>query len=135
MIETSFWIRFVLAILATWRITHLLSSEDGPADLITTFRRRLGNGIAGKLMDCFKCLSLWVAMPMSFFVGGSPPQLLLIWLAISGAACLIDRAGQEPVIIRQIPEEERGGLDDGMLWSEQGVSQGQSVASHNAASR
>ena len=44
---------FLLAALATWRVTHLLASEDGPADVILRFRVRLGNTFAGKLMDCF----------------------------------------------------------------------------------
>ena len=46
MNETSFWIRFVLFVLATWRVTHLLASEDGPGDLIIRFRVRLGHGLA-----------------------------------------------------------------------------------------
>ena len=40
---------FVLAVLATWRVTHLLASEDGPADLIVRFRARLAQISAGKL--------------------------------------------------------------------------------------
>ena len=42
MSELGFWPRFVLAVLATWRVTHLLASEDGPGDLIVRFRRLLG---------------------------------------------------------------------------------------------
>ena len=38
---------FVLAVLATWRVTHLLAHEDGPADLIFRFRRLLGQSLAG----------------------------------------------------------------------------------------
>ena len=49
--EINFWPKFVLAVLATWRITHLLANEDGPADLIVLLRTRLGNGFAGKLSD------------------------------------------------------------------------------------
>ena len=60
-------LRIVLAVLATWRVTHLLASEDGPADIIFRFRRLLGQSLVGKLMDCFNCLSLWIAAPGSFF--------------------------------------------------------------------
>jgi hypothetical protein len=31
-------LKFVLAVLATWRVTHLLASEDGPADIIVRYR-------------------------------------------------------------------------------------------------
>ena len=118
MTGTTFWIRFVLAVLATWRITHLLASEDGPADLIVRFRVRLGHGFAGKLMDCFECLSLWIAAPVALFVSRKPLDWLLIWLALSGAACLLQRVVHEPVIIQPIPETTKGKFNDGMLRSE-----------------
>lgn len=118
MTSAEFAARFVLAILATWRITHLLAKEDGPADLVVRFRARLGQGMAGKLMDCFECLSLWVAVPMAFFVSRRPVDLLLIWLALSGGACLFERIGREPVVIQPISRAEEGGTNVGMLRSE-----------------
>jgi len=118
MSDTSFWIRFVLAILATWRITHFLAKEDGPADLIVRFRVRLGHGLVGKLMDCFECLSLWIAAPAALFVLRSPLEWLFTWLALSGAACLLQRAVQEPVIIQRMPDTTKGEFNDGMLRSE-----------------
>ena len=90
MIESSFWIRFVLAVLATWRVTHLLASEDGPADLIIRLRSLLGQGFIGKLMDCFYCLSFWIAAPAAVFVSREPLGWLFSWLALSGAACLLE---------------------------------------------
>ena len=117
MSDTTLIVRFLLAVLATWRVTHLLANEDGPADLIVRIRARLGNSLAGKLMDCFYCLSLWIALPMAFLVTRNPVDLLLTWLALSGAACLLERIGQEPVVIQPIsrPEEEK---DRGMLRPE-----------------
>jgi hypothetical protein len=92
-------VRFVLAVLATWRLTHLLASEDGPADIIVRFRALLGQSVAGKLMDCFNCLSLWIAAPTALFVSRRPLEWIFCWLAVSGAACLLERLGQQPVII------------------------------------
>lgn len=106
MTETSLVLRLVLAILATWRVTHLLAKEDGPADLIFRIRARLGQRFAGKLMDCFQCLSLWVALPIALLVTGRPLDLFLTWLALSGAACLLERIGQEPVVIQPIAKPE-----------------------------
>ena len=42
--DAAFWARLVLAVLATWRLTHLLAREDGPADLVVRLRARLGTG-------------------------------------------------------------------------------------------
>lgn len=96
MTDPGFWARFVVAVLATWRVTHLLAKEDGPADLVVRFRARLGNGLLGTLMDCFYCLSLWVAAPFSFFVypdflAVGPGPIVVTWLALSGSACLLER--------------------------------------------
>jgi len=96
---TAFCVRFVLAALATWRLTHLLANEDGPADAIVRFRALLGQSLAGKLLDCFNCLSLWIAAPAALFVARGPLEWVFCWLALSGAACLLERLGQHPVII------------------------------------
>ncbi|MGH9882051.1 MAG: hypothetical protein ACRD6N_11500 [Pyrinomonadaceae bacterium] len=128
----SFWPRLILAVLATWRITHLLANEDGPADLIVRFRARLGNRLPGRLMDCFQCLSLWVALPIAFFVSRRPLDLLLTWLALSGAACLLERIGKEPVVIQPISRAEEDS-DSGMLRSETSGYQEHFVADDNAS--
>jgi hypothetical protein len=115
----GFWIRFVLAVLATWRVSHLLVSEDGPWALLAMLRRRLGNLMLGRLMDCFGCVSLWVAAPISFFVLRRLPELFFCWLALSGAAFLLERlhpepTPAEPIIIERIYEERKEDIH-GML--------------------
>jgi hypothetical protein len=112
MVEADFWIRFVMAVLVTWRVTHLLASEDGPADLIVRLRAALGEGIAGKLMDCFNCLSLWIAAPVALFVSRRPLEWLLTWLALSGGACLLEKIGQEPVVIQPMSQPAEGDIND-----------------------
>jgi hypothetical protein len=119
----SLWMLFFLALLATWRLTHLLASEDGPADLIVRFRALLGQSIAGKLMDCFNCLSLWVAAPIALLITRKPLDLLLSWLALSGGACLLERIGYDPLIIHPDTQATEGEVSDGMLRSEEGVAQ------------
>jgi len=87
--------RFALASLAVWRVTHLLAEEDGPADAVVRLRVLLGHGQLGELMDCFYCLSVWVAAPASLAVARRPRELGVAWLALSGAACLLERATSE----------------------------------------
>jgi hypothetical protein len=132
MDEVELLIRFLLAVLATWRVTHLLAREDGPGDLVVRLRARLGDGFAGRLMDCFQCLSLWVAAPMALCVSWRPLELLLTWLALSGGACLLERIGQEPVAIQPISRSGEGDRIDGVLRSETSGPQERSHSDDNA---
>lgn len=116
--DVSFLSRVVLAVLATWRVTHLLAHEDGPADLLARIRRLLSAGFLGRLMDCFQCMSLWIAVPFAFYLSRRPLEWLISWLALSGAACLLERTGQEPLVIERVAEQTEGELRDGMLWTE-----------------
>jgi hypothetical protein len=84
--------RFCLAALATWRVTHLLAEEDGPSDAVVRLRLALGKSRAGALMDCFYCLSVWIAAPLSLRIAPRARDWPLTWLAVSGAACLLERA-------------------------------------------
>jgi hypothetical protein len=92
-------VRFVLAALATWRVTHLLAAEDGPGDVVFRLRRRLGVGWFASLADCFNCLSLVVAAPAALFVSVQPLVWAVAWLALSGGACLLERLGQAPPLV------------------------------------
>lgn len=87
-------VRLLLAVLATWRLAHLVAAEDGPFDLIVGLRKRAGDGFFGSLMDCPYCLSLWFAIPFTFLLVPEPAQevanWLTCWLAISGGACLCE---------------------------------------------
>lgn len=118
MPEIEAALNFVLVVLATWRITHLLSKEDGPGDVVIRLRLRLGDGFWGKLMDCFKCLSLWIAAPMAVYITQRPLKLIVVWLAISGAACLLERIGRESVLIQPISQVQHGEVQNELLWTE-----------------
>lgn len=107
------WLRFALAALACWRVTALLVYDDGPWDLGLRLRRAAGDGALGRMLDCQRCTSLWVAAPFALVVGHGLLDWLLAWLALSGAACLLDRLGQPPLRIEPAPQ---GDEDHGMLW-------------------
>ena len=79
-----YWL--VLGILCAWRITHLLQAEDGPWNLAVRLRALAGEGIAAQLLDCFYCLSLWVAVPLALVSGETLTEQLLLWPAISAGA-------------------------------------------------
>jgi Protein of unknown function (DUF1360) len=92
VISPRFGVRFAVAALATWRLTHLWAVEDGPGDVILRLRMRVGESWAGELLDCFNCMSIWVAAPVAIVVAPRPRDLPLVWLALSGAACVLEQA-------------------------------------------
>jgi hypothetical protein len=81
-----------VAVLAAWRITHLLHSEDGPWRLIARAREAASSAGIGGVFDCFLCLSLFLAAPLAVWVGADWGGRLLLWPALSAGAILIERA-------------------------------------------
>ena len=81
----------VVGALAVWRVTHLLNAEDGPWEMSVRLRRWGGDGFFGEALDCFLCLSLWVAAPVAAMVSHGPLSDVLFWLALSAGAILLER--------------------------------------------
>ena len=88
----AFW--FVVATLAVWRATHLLAVEDGPGGLAARLRAALGGGFWASLLACFYCLSLWIALPFALALGEGAIKSIVLWLGLSGGACLLERIGE-----------------------------------------
>ena len=92
-----YWL--TLGALAVWRITHLLHAEDGPLDVFVRLRQWAGPGFWGQLLDCFYCLSIWIAAPCAWLIGQTWGERLFLWPALSAAAILIERitaSGEAP---------------------------------------
>ncbi len=103
----------VLGLLFVWRVTHLLHAEDGPWDLLRKFREALARGPAGGLLDCFYCLSLWIAAPVAWLLGSGLEHRLFLWPALSAGAILIERVtNREEVSPAPYFEEE---MEDELL--------------------
>jgi hypothetical protein len=84
------WLRFTLGGIATWRITHLFIVEEGPWQIFARIRKIVASNALRGLLDCFYCLSLWVAIPFAILLGHSTTDRLLLWPALSGAAILLE---------------------------------------------
>ena len=84
-----YWL--VIGVLVVWRITHLLSGEDGPGDIFARLRRAVPEGFWGSLLDCFYCLSVWVAFPFAYWLGETWKLRFLLWPALSAGAILLER--------------------------------------------
>jgi len=85
-------VEVLVGILAVWRVTHLVSREDGPWGVVAHLREAAGDGFWGTWMDCFLCLSVWVALPAALLVGAGPGEWLLLWPGLSGGAILLERS-------------------------------------------
>lgn len=103
-----YWL--IIGVLATWRVSHLFFAEDGPGDIFVRLRRAVGEGFWGSLLDCFYCLSLWVAMPLAYWIGDGWKQRLLLWPALSAGAILLERLtfkeDRTPLILDTGQQEE-----------------------------
>jgi hypothetical protein len=102
-----YWL--LLGILVVWRITHLIQAEDGPWNVVVRLRARAGTGMAGQLMDCFYCLSLWIALPFAFLLGATWLEHLLLWPALSAGAVLLERAsgGASTALLTDTQHEDK----------------------------
>jgi hypothetical protein len=83
--------RLALGILSVWRVTHLLYGEDGPGDVFVRLRRFAGQSFSGKLLDCFYCLSVWMAVPFALLLGAGWQERGLLVLALSAGAIVLER--------------------------------------------
>lgn len=87
---------FLLGALGVWRITYFLHAQEGPWRLMARLREWTGRGFGGALLDCFYCLSTWVAAPFAYGLGENWIERLLLWPALSAAAILLERLTREP---------------------------------------
>ena len=108
MIMKFYWL--LLGALAVWRITYLISYEDGPGGLVRRFRQYASRGPLGRAVSCFYCLSMWTALPFAIGLGESWAERILLWPALSGAAIVIervtDRGGSERMPLYEEDAEE-----------------------------
>lgn len=89
--EFTIEMQYVVYSIAVWRLTHLLVAEDGPWDVVFYLRKKLGNSVAGKAMDCFYCLSMWMAIPFAFVISSQLIMGFVCWISLSGGACLLEQ--------------------------------------------
>jgi hypothetical protein len=107
--------RFLLGTLAIWRITHMLNAEDGPGEVFVHLRRQAGEGFLGQLLDCFYCLSVWIAAPLAILLGKKLGERALLWPALSAGAILLERVtdrqtGEPSVLYVEDKEDDYGML-------------------------
>lgn len=91
MVTHDLALRFLVAALATWRLTSLLVAEDGPGHVFAWWRKQVGTvGFWAELFGCVWCLSVWIGLLMT--VVALTPAWWLLWpLALSAVTISLGR--------------------------------------------
>ena len=100
----SDWFVFVLACLACFRLSELITVDDGPGDILVRMRAWLGaydldeNGhpktSMGRGIICAWCCGIWIAAILALILAPSQPMIVLWWLAIAGGQALLQHFGR-----------------------------------------
>lgn len=75
----------LMLVLATWRISYMLTLESGPFGVFERLRKLPNGG----LLTCIFCLSVWMAALMLVLYPVVP--VVIYALAISAGALLVDK--------------------------------------------
>jgi hypothetical protein len=87
------FVTLLILSLATWRISSLLTQEDGPWLVFQKIRDRTHS--ITTVLECVWCLSIWVAASLVIIVYFFPEAVILFTpFAISTVAILVDRYSQ-----------------------------------------
>lgn len=86
------WFEAVLAVLAVWRIAHLLARERGPFDAVSRLHAALAGSAPGDLLACPHCVAIWLAVLPAAWLAPGWAEGLLLWLAIAGGASALELA-------------------------------------------
>ena len=74
---------FIIAAIATWRLSYMVTKENGPFGVFLFARTKMGGAL-----DCIYCLSVWVATVCTVLLYFNL-ALILYPFAISGLAMML----------------------------------------------
>jgi hypothetical protein len=99
MIADVHAVPLLMAILATYRVSHMITSEDGPFDVFALFRSRFNqSNWIGRGVHCTLCVSFWVSLiPMALFIWLwwlTWPIAILVWLGIAGGVVVLHKVAR-----------------------------------------
>lgn len=96
---------YAVLALAAWRLTRLISSEDGPWDMLARFRYMLGvrydeysvaygTNVVSKAVLCVWCFSMWVAAALSvaYWISPKLTRAFCVPFALSAATIIVEES-------------------------------------------
>jgi len=91
-------IELIISILVVYRLTNMISQEEGPFDIFTNIKQYFflkgRKNFFFKLLSCRLCLSVWIGWAYALYRGGLHLDSLVYGLALSGAVTLIITKGE-----------------------------------------
>lgn len=88
-------IDFAIWSFAVWRVCRIVVMESGPADVFDRLRVRLGVHKGETWMQrglaCIGCISFWLGLAASAWIGGAWPDILVRGLAFSAVSVILMR--------------------------------------------
>ncbi len=96
-------LHLIILSLATWRLSILLSAEDGPYKIFNKLRIRIGIHYIGErvntrtelaeLFSCTWCLSIWIGAiaSVAYYYLREPIVWIVLPLAMSAAAIIVGK--------------------------------------------
>lgn len=87
----TLWI--VLATLATYRLSRMIALEDGPVDVFSNMREKVGQATwVGRGVHCVLCISFWLSWLVVLLLPlASLPEYVLAALGIAGGVVVIHK--------------------------------------------
>lgn len=85
----------LVQILAVWRVAYALHAESGPWDALSKTRRWVARVTSVRVLDCFYCLSTWVALGATFVTDAGWLERAFWWMAVAGGAALFQRVTED----------------------------------------
>lgn len=89
---------FLLIGLVLWRVSKMITDEDGPFDFFSWLRSKIPqSNWVGRGVRCLWCISFWLGLGLGVSIGvqleWSVGEMLLYGLSWSSVAILIDERG------------------------------------------
>ncbi len=81
---------FAITVLAVWRVSLLITADEGPFSVLETLRSKIDPNQAtwlGRGVRCVGCVSFWVSLAAALLLRASA----LEWLGMAGGALLVHR--------------------------------------------
>ena len=80
---------FALASLAVYRLSRMITDEEGPFAVFNAIRGRFPpTNWIGRGLECIMCVSVWIALPVALWIDWSV-NWWLTWLALSSVTVII----------------------------------------------
>ena len=96
-------LHLIVLALATWRLSSLISAEEGPYNIFGRLRSKVGvyyigervdaSGELAKLISCTWCLSVWIGAiaGVTYYFLREPIVWIVLPLSLSAAAIIVGK--------------------------------------------